>query len=285
MPVNQIKRALCVGNAAIDRTFAVIGEPRLATSNPAVAGSSFGGVARNVAENLARLGIAVGLITCVGNDDGGRALLRNCAASGIDVSESIMSRDDRTAQYVAIIDSHGELVLGAGDAGIIETMEITELPEAEWTFVDASLSASLIARLIEAARVNGFRLAVDAVSTEKAQRLPPNLSGVSIVFLNVDEARAYLSAPPSDTPDELATHVRARGAEFVVLTDGARGCLIATDAGLTRVEAQAITPVDVTGAGDALIAGTLFGLLSDETLERSVRAGARAAAVTISTPA
>jgi pseudouridine kinase len=45
------------------------------------------------------------------------------------------------------------------------------------------------------------------------------------------------------------------------------------------------TPVDVTGAGDALIAGTLFGLLAGERLADAVRTGTLVARLTIESAA
>src|SRR6185437_2163670 len=84
-------RVVCVGNAALDRTFALTGPARMATSNPAAVRPGFGGVARNVAENLARLGVPVSLVTQVGDDAGGRALRADCAAAGIDVQGVMLS--------------------------------------------------------------------------------------------------------------------------------------------------------------------------------------------------
>ena len=59
---------------------------RAGTSNPASAGASFGGVARNVAETLARLENAVALVSRVGDDAGGAALVSALGALGCDVA-------------------------------------------------------------------------------------------------------------------------------------------------------------------------------------------------------
>ena len=53
---------LCAGGAVVDRLLHLHAPAVPATSNPARAAASYGGVARNVAENLARLGVDVGLV-------------------------------------------------------------------------------------------------------------------------------------------------------------------------------------------------------------------------------
>ena len=75
---------LCIGGAAVDRKFRLAEPPRAATSNPGRGVSSFGGVARNVAENLARLGRRAALISAVGDDADGAALVAHLAALGVD---------------------------------------------------------------------------------------------------------------------------------------------------------------------------------------------------------
>src|SRR5438067_1389136 len=54
---------VCIGAANLDRKLRSSAALALRTSNPASAAESFGGVARNIAENLARLGTQVALLT------------------------------------------------------------------------------------------------------------------------------------------------------------------------------------------------------------------------------
>jgi pseudouridine kinase len=285
-------RVVCVGNAALDRTYALKGPAQLATSNPAILRPSFGGVARNVAENLARLGVPVALVTQVGDDAGGRALRADCAQNGVDVSGVIVTSAYPTAEYVAIVDPAGELVIGASATAAIDALSIALLGAAfdedartAWTFADCTLPAPVLAALLEDRRAGGPPLAVDVVSIARAERLPNDLRGLDLLFLNEDEARALLGPGAADDAAELAQAVRRRGATAVVLTRGARGTIVAEGNATTRIAVVPATPVDVTGAGDALIAGTLFGLLRCEELPAAVRMGAQVAKLTIESPA
>jgi pseudouridine kinase len=280
-------RIVCVGNAGLDRTFALAGPARPATSNPAQLRTGFGGVARNVAENLARLGVAVALVTQVGDDAGGRALRAGCAALGIDVHGVLLSPQHPTSEYVAIVDAQGELVIGVAATAAIDALPIAMLGAAfdddartAWTFADCTLPPGVIGALLEDRRAGGPPLAIDAVSTVRVARLPADLHGLDLLFLNADEAQALLG---SETLDAAAAgrRLRERGAGAVVLTRGAHGIVVTDADGTVEVAVPAASPVDVTGAGDALVAGTLFGLLGGEPLREAVRTGSLAAKLTL----
>lgn len=292
MTAHARDRVVCVGNAALDRTFAVIGAVHLATSNPSNVRASFGGVARNVAENLARLGVPVALATQVGNDAGGRALLDDCAAVGIDVRGVLVSATLPTAEYVAVIDARRELVIGASETAPIDELTIAMLAPAvtgdersAWTFADCNLPAPVLGGLLARPRAAGHRLAIDAVSVAKVQRLPHDLHGIDVLFLNEDEARTVLGSDARGDAQTLGAGLLARGATAVVLTRGAHGAIAVSSAGIAHVSVPPSTPIDVTGAGDALIAGTLFGLLNGESLAGAVRTGTIVATMTIESPA
>jgi pseudouridine kinase len=81
--------------------------------------TSFGGVSRNVAENLARLGQPVSLITVVGNDDFGKKLLEQATSLGIDVHACIQTSEFNTASYLAILTDNGRLQYGLDDMRIL----------------------------------------------------------------------------------------------------------------------------------------------------------------------
>jgi pseudouridine kinase len=79
-------RIACIGGAHIDR-HGVLKEPFVAgTSKPVNIATSFGGVARNVAENLARLGCEVATVSRVGDDEAGRSVVQHLRSLGVDTS-------------------------------------------------------------------------------------------------------------------------------------------------------------------------------------------------------
>ncbi len=204
----------CIGGAVIDRKYRTDAPARHGTSNPGRGSVGFGGVARNVAEGLARLGSRVALRSVVGDDEAGRALAAHLAGLGVDIAGLRTAAGQRTAEYAAILDPDGALALAVADMGVLdglyEVIAQAPLPDEGWLFADCNAPAAALDALRARARRAGLPLALDAISVPKSARLPGNLSGVACLFLNRDEAAAVLGAeaPPAD----LAGALLARGA-------------------------------------------------------------------------
>ncbi len=281
---------VCFGGAVLDRTYQVSGTPRAETSNPATVMSSFGGVARNVAETLARLGRVMGLVSAVGDDEAGRSIFAQLTALGVDTSACVIAQTVSTAEYAAIMDGDGALHMGlaAMDAFDLLTPHVVAgvepvLSNTQWVFADTNPPAETLAALIRSKQ--GFKLAIDTVSVAKARRLPTDLSGVDVLFTNHDEARAMIGDHDHrHTPVSCAKALQDKGAHNVLLTLGRDGHLIAQGEQITHVAACAGHIANVTGAGDALIAGTLHGLLNTLPLVAASKIGAELAALTLAVP-
>jgi hypothetical protein len=109
---------LCIGAANLDRKLRA--KPLvMGTSNPAGAVESFGGVARNIAENLARMGAPVALITAVGNDSSGRALLAQPIPSASTRAAALTLDDAASGTYTAVLDRRRPDGRGPGRHGAL----------------------------------------------------------------------------------------------------------------------------------------------------------------------
>ncbi len=71
------------------------------------------------------------------------------------------------------------------------------------------------------------------------------------------------------------------GVRIAIITLGATGLAYATSQESGHVPAIECDIVDMTGAGDALTAGAIFGLLNDLPIDQAVRLGLSAAALTL----
>ncbi|MEQ9639499.1 MAG: PfkB family carbohydrate kinase [Alphaproteobacteria bacterium] len=266
-----------MGAINVDEILTLDAPPRAGTSNPAARRVARGGVARNVAENLARLGVPTTLIGLVGDDREGHDIVEGTGAAGARLRVDVLP-DAETGRYAAIVAPDGSLVLGVASMDIQTRMtpawladKAADIDAADWVFADANLPADSLAWL---ARRAG-RLAVDAVSLAKTPRLP---ASADLLFCNRDEA-ALLSGGTGDFA-MLAEALRARAVK-VVVSDGAGGVAWATATASGRLPAPATACVDETGAGDALASGTLYGLTIGDDLARACARGVRAAALTV----
>lgn len=282
----EAKRVACIGGAVLDRKYSAKAAIVPHTSNPASGCRAFGGVARNVAENLARLNVAVGMVSIVGDDEAGRDLLEQLRSVGVDGSGVVTVRGERTAEYVAVLGPDSDLVVGLADMDIFDRFGMADIERAwpqiaasAWVFMDCNVPAEVIAAVVARKHAARFKLAINTVSGPKARRLPEDLSGIDLLFVNLDEARALLGGSPR--PRTAAASLVKRGASSVVLTHGGAGAYVASEREVVNVPSVPARPVDVTGAGDALIAATLSRLLAGESLLDAVRVGVVLAAMTI----
>lgn len=282
------QRMICIGGAVLDRKYHAKRDLIFETSNPVNGYRSFGGVARNVAENLVRLGVDVSFVSIVGDDEVGRALTRNLRDLGGDVSQVVTTTERPTAEYAAILGPKNDLVLGIADMEIFDLFQPAyldrfwpHLASATWVFCDCNMPAAVLEALIARKEGARFKLAIDTVSSPKAMRLPADLSGVDLLFTNYDEANAILGRINDRLePREAAQALRERGAGEVVVTMGASGYAVATAAGVTTMRSVPANPVDITGAGDAMIAGTLYRVLGGEDTISATQTGALLATLT-----
>lgn len=282
---------VCIGGAVFDRKHRLAKPLQMATSNPAESFHSFGGVARNVAENLALLGVQPTFISVVGGDQTGTHLVDHLRARGVDTSRVMTATGHTTAEYSAILSPEGDLLMGVANMSIFELLTPealagvwSHLAGASWVMTDTNPPAETLLSLIHRQGGGRYKLAVEAVSAQKVTKLPESLSGIDLLCLNVEEGAAYLDAPRPETLEgalAMAVALQARGAAQVQVSMGPQGVALATPEGNTTIPAAPATVVDVTGAGDSAVAGTLYGLLTGRSLLDSARLGSVMGALTI----
>ncbi|MBS2936883.1 carbohydrate kinase family protein [Nocardioides sp. J2M5] len=256
-----------------------------ATSNPGHTRISPGGVGRNVAACLGLLGTPVRLVSAVGQDAFGDEALRVTAACGVDVSAVRRVPGAATGTYTAVLDHHGELVSAVSDMAVVDALELDtlHLGDAALVVVDGNLAPAQVAKVRAAASAAGVPVALEPVSVAKAARLASEVQELFLVTPNSDEVGALVGRPhdPWSAVDDLWD----RGVGLVWLREGARGSYVCRE-GVRPVHLPAIPVevVDVTGAGDAMLAGWIAASLRGADPVEAAREGHRAAAATITSP-
>lgn len=265
-----------IGGANIDIK-AKANEPnRLGTSNPGVVSTTAGGVGRNIAHNLARLGASVTLVSVVGNDAHGNAVLEETAGVGVNVSRVARSTT-HTGSYVALLDHDGELITALNDMRCVE--DITSaviaanqdvIAKARLVVADCNLPQAALNLVAEMA---GSKLVIEPVSVPKSRKLVEalKLSPVLLASPNFDQIE-YL-AGTRDIEAAFA-FMHGKGLRNVVIHAGAEGAFVSDGTNIDLVEAHPPECIiDVTGAGDAAVAGLVYGLLKGEPLVKAAERG------------
>jgi sugar/nucleoside kinase (ribokinase family) len=279
----------CIGGIVLDRKARVIEKLHRGSSNPVTVTTSPGGVVSNVARSLARLGCRVSLFSIVGDDPIGVSLLRELESAGIDVSNVCRSTKSPTANYTAVLEPNGELFIGLADMAVFEELDphwadsiAPLLAQGQVWILDTNLPAPTLERLLKAHK-GGATVLADPVSVAKSARLRGALDALDVLFPDRKEA-AELSGHPIETRGDVgkaASEIRRLGVGTVVVTLGADGLYIDDGKSGRFLPAMSTRKVcDVTGAGDALVAGFAYGLLSGGNFE-PVLYGLAAASLTI----
>ena len=289
LPKSQ--KVVCIGGIAFNRKYSLSTPPVLGTSNPAISTKSYGGVIRNITENMARMDVDVCLISIIGNDESGKELRSQIRNLGVDTSQISISNDKPTAEYIAIFDDKNELVMGIASMDILDQITPSLIEESwssirssDWVILDCNLPKETIEKILEIKENAHFKVAVDTVSVSKAKRLPTDLSQIDILFTNKDEAISILGM--NDTLktyklDKITTQLRSRGARGVVLTDGPNGHLVNIGNEAFTSPAISSNVKNVSGAGDAFVAGFISTIRSGSTVREASNMGAALSALTV----
>ncbi|MGD2058722.1 MAG: PfkB family carbohydrate kinase, partial [Anaerolineales bacterium] len=193
---------LVIGSAGLDVVVRARDELRSGTSNPGEFRVSPGGVARNVAENLARLGEEVILLTALGDDDQGKQVLGATEICGVDVTNVVQTPDYPTGSYLAILDSRGRMHLGMDDMSVISCLTPEHIQanahlfdSAAAVFLDANLSGGTLSAAIAMASAQGVPVAADPTSANLATKFCDFLDQLWLVVPNESEAEVLCPQP------------------------------------------------------------------------------------------
>lgn len=289
-PIPSNGYVLVLGGANMDISATTERALAPADSNPGVVRCAPGGVARNVAENLARLGVDTRLLAAVGDDPNGRSLLEATRQAGVDVQGCWVIAGQTTSTYVSLHGPAGELAVAVNDMRILECLTPEKLaPHADHVrhaaalVVDCNLTADALAWVF--ANRGATAVFVDAVSAFKSPRILPWLDQVHTLKVNRQEAQALCGfAVQSDAEIESAAQwLHNQGVRQVVLSLGARGVYWSDkDAARGWQDTVPAAVVNVTGGGDALMAGLVHGFMSHQSLAETIPFALACAALTLS---
>lgn len=294
-PFTSDAPVLVIGAAGVDMVGRLTEELHSGSSTPAQIRFSFGGVARNVAENLARLGQPVKLITAVGDDRFGHQLMEQAAKAGVDVEAILCSSGCTTGSYLAVLDSLGQLRFGLDDMnalGLITSAYLREryemFKDAALVFIDANLSEATLKTVMSLAKRAKIPVFADPTSNMLAQRLEPYLDQLFALVPNSAEAAFFCQTKFADTDQaqtmDAAKKLVAKGVDLAIITLAEAGVCYATSETSGYIRAINTDIADPTGAGDALSAAVIFALMNDIPLDDAIRLGVASASLTLRHP-
>lgn len=277
-----------LGAAITDLMGFPAGLPAPSDSVPGKIAKAAGGVGRNLAENLVRLGLPVELVTAFGDDRNGQELLAHCQKLNIGVRYSVLADGQRGALHLAIMNEENDLYAGVADLSVMDVItpaylerQTDALNAAKAICIETNLPATAIDWMLEQAWDTPLYL--DPVSAHLSSRVERNLGKFHTIKANRRQAEVLSGHRILNAKDLeiIAQKWIAKGVQRVFITLGSQGAFAASATQAVHLPAAKVKVVDTTGAGDAFQAGILWASLRNWSLEDSCRAGLAASTLAV----
>ena len=251
---------------------------------------SFGGVCRNIAENLARVGVNTQFISTLGDDENGKSILEHSRKLGYNMENSLFLEGESTPTYLAILNHQGEM-----ESAVVDMESLNKMDEvfvdgkhevfenAEYTIVDSDNPVLLEYILKKYQGKSKFIL--DPVSAKKARKIRHLIKYFHTIKPNRFETEA-LCGFKIETNDDL----RKAGKFFI--EQGVKNVFISLDAdGIYYITSEGeegtlacCEPIDVknvTGAGDSFVAGIGYGYMNNLNIKDTIKYAVAMSIITI----
>lgn len=247
-------------------------------STPGRVKMSFGGVCRNIAENLARVGVNIKFISVIGDDDSGHAMIDHSKVHGYDMSDSLILKDTGTPTYLAILNEMGEMVSGISDMSAIDQLSPAFIDEksdiirqSDYLFLDADSPKNLEYILEKFKGCTNFIL--DPVSAEKAISIKHLIGKFHTIKPNRYEAEVMSGIEINSDEDLLKAgkYFLNLGVKNVFISLDAEGIFFTNAEEAYKITAYDVSVENVTGAGDSFVAGLGYGYMNDLSIVETIK--------------
>lgn len=280
---------LVIGGSNVDITGFPKGVLRLEDSNPGKIKMSMGGVGRNIAENLARLGTSTKMLTAIGRDVYGQKIIEESRRIDLDMSQALIVDNEATSIYLSIMNEMGDMKLALSDMDIAERIDTDYISKnaklirsARAVVVDANLNQSVLEYLFSNFKDVDFF--VDTVSATKAQKLCKLMPYIHTIKPNRIETEALTGMTITSVEDayKAIDVFLEQGVKQVFISMGQEGVVFGNGKERHLFKPKPVEMVNATGAGDAFMAAIVFSWINGLSAEQTLVFSSCASALAIS---
>lgn len=260
-----MKKVLVIGGSVIDIFAYPKGKLILGDSNPGYLKRSLGGVARNIAENLARLDVDATLFTVLGKDEGRRWIMTSAQEAKLKLSATTV---DQTPSYLSILNEENDHVVSIALMDQIETLSIEDVKKRSNIFnrvqivvLDTNLHQDTLDYIAKTYKDKDIY--IDVISCQKADKVKSIYPYIHTLKMNLLEAN-YLAEADNKLDDHtLGKYFISKGVKEVYITKGREGSFYVSNDEFREMETKKVEIKNVAGAGDAYLAGVIYAKLND----------------------
>lgn len=250
---------------------------------------SLGGVCRNIAENMSRVGINTKFISILGDDEQGRNILEHSKIIGYDMEHTLILENKATPTYMAILDETGEMVSAIVDMNSLDEMDedfIDSKKEvicnAEYTFLDSD-NPKLLEYILKTYH-GKTKFVLDPVSAVKAESIKHLIKYFHTIKPNRYEAEILCGFSIKNYEDlkSAGQYFLSLGIKDIFISLDEDGIFYTNGTEEGKIKAKNVVVKNTTGAGDSFVAGVGYGYINGLSLRDTVKYAIAMSVITIS---
>lgn len=258
-------------------------------SNPGKVRTSFGGVCRNIAECMARVGVNTKFISVLGDDETGKSILQHSKDMNYNMEDSLIVKGGHTPTYMAVLDHLGEMVSAVVDMKIIDnfTTEFIDskseiIKNAEYMILDSD-RPDIVEHILKNF-TNNTKFILDPVSAAKAKTVKHLVKYFHTIKPNRYEAEIMCGFKIENEEDlkKAGKYFIDLGVKNVFITLDEDGIYYNNGVEEGKLKANDVDVVNVTGAGDSFVAGITKGYMEGYSLIDTLKYAISMSSITIS---
>lgn len=282
-----MSKILLLGGCNVDYIATSTAPLIMKSSNIGKVSISFGGVMRNVVENLARLGNECYFLTAIGNDAYGKKM-KNELEKTLKVHLLMPKTNKKTSSYLCINDSNNDMAVALNDMEIMDDLNAQFLKtnknlidSFEKIVIDSNLNEEALEFLFK--NFKDKKIYCEGISAEKVIKYRPYLKNIYLLKCNFYEASALIN---KNLPiKEIIEEIKNSGVKNCVITQGAEDVFYLDNGEISSYKVNKISKINgnTTGCGDAMFAGIIDSLLDNKSLKEAIEFGNKLSVLTLET--
>jgi len=259
-----MNKILIIGAQNIDIFATTSQSYTLHDSNQASIHIAYGGVARNIAENVKRLSNEVSFITVFGDDHFSMQAQLSLKKLGISITESLFLKNYTNSVYLGVMDKFNDLYLGINDMKIVDKLtpdffidKAKYISSFDIIVIDNNLSLEAIEYLLS--NYYNKTIVMDGVSTTKVKKIMNYLPFID--YLKVNRLELEQLSKKTDIVDQLVD-LHFKGAHTLIVTSQEQEIYLSTKERTIKTKPIPVKRiVNTSGAGDAFLSGFIHGII------------------------
>lgn len=285
--LSKVDKICVIGGANLDFVGSPIGKLYEGSSSIGEINIQIGGSARNIAENIVKLGVHAELITALGKDTNGKIIQDHCIKVGIRLDKSSIFEGESTSQYLSVMNEEGKLKHGISDMSVIDeitpaiiTQKKADINNSELIVLDANLPQETIEFIV--INFKKKKILIDTVSIKKVEKIKNVISGFYLLNPSIQELEVLTDMEISSEEDMIkaANMLIKQGVNKVVIFCKGNGTYCFDKNGYFIDKPNLTTVKNENGVREAFLATISYGLYHDLEMEEIIKLANEAANMT-----